>query len=85
MRTLGSTIASAVLGVVLSSSLVTVGDVTTPSASAFQLAFVISAIAAVVGVVFTVFIPRRHKAYRQASIPDAGDAAVDVGAAARAA
>ncbi|WP_382309592.1 MFS transporter [Herbiconiux sp. UC225_62] len=78
MRTLGSTIASAVLGVVLSSNLVTVGSVTTPSASAFQLAFVISAIAAVVGVVFTVFIPRHHKAFRRASLPDADDAAAEV-------
>ncbi|MCS5732129.1 MFS transporter [Herbiconiux sp. CPCC 203386] len=75
MRTLGSTIASAVLGVVLTTGLVTVGDVTTPSASAFQLAFVISAIAAVVGVVFTVFIPRHHKSYDRASLPDADDLA----------
>jgi MFS family permease len=75
MRTLGSTIASAVLGVVLSANVVTVGEVTTPSASGFQLAFIISAIAAVVGVVFTLFIPRHHRAYDRSSIPDLDDLA----------
>ncbi len=73
MRTLGSTVASAVLGVVLTGNLVTVGGVTTPSSSGFQTAFVISGIAALVGVAFTVFIPRHHAAYRKASIPDADD------------
>jgi MFS family permease len=75
MRTLGSTIASAVLGVVLSANVVTVGAVTTPSASGFQLAFIISAVAAVVGVVFTLFIPRHHRAYDRSSIPDLDDLA----------
>jgi MFS family permease len=73
MRTLGSTIASAVLGVVLAANLVTVGSVTTPSANGFQLTFVISAAAALVGVVFTLLIPRRHTPYERASIPDADD------------
>ncbi len=70
MRTLGSTIASAVLGVVLAGNLVTANGVTTPSASAFQVTFVISAAAAVVGVVLTVFIPRHSAARRGASLPD---------------
>jgi MFS family permease len=85
MRTLGSTVASAVLGVVLSTNLVTVGDVTTPSASGFQIAFVISAVAAAVGVVFAVFIPRHHRAYRKASIPDADDGPAETGPIAQAA
>ncbi|MDO9398970.1 MAG: MFS transporter [Herbiconiux sp.] len=75
MRTLGSTVASAVLGVVLSANLVTANGDTTPSMQGFQLAFVISAVAAAVGVVFTVFIPRHHRAYERASLPDADDAA----------
>jgi MFS family permease len=77
MRTLGSTIASAVLAVVLSAHVVTVGRVTTPSSNAFRLAFVITAIVALIGVVFSLLIPRHHPAYRQASIPDADDAGVD--------
>jgi hypothetical protein len=69
MRTLGSTIASAVLGVVLAGNLVTANGVTTPSAGAFQTTFVISAIAAAVGVLFTIFIPKHHAAVRGASLP----------------
>jgi len=75
MRTLGSTVASAVLGVVLSANLVTANGVTTPSASGFQTAFVISAVAAVVGVLFAVFLPKHHTRYDRASIPDADDLA----------
>ncbi|MGG7510043.1 MFS transporter [Plantibacter sp. YIM 135249] len=70
MRTLGSTIASAAMGAILSANLVTVGDVTTPSAAGFQLTFIICAIAAVVGVVFTLFIPRAGRHYAQASLPE---------------
>jgi MFS family permease len=70
MRTLGSTIASAVLGVVLAGDLVTANGVTTPSAGAVQITFVISAAAAAVGVLFTVLIPRFHTAKRGASLPD---------------
>ncbi|MGD8193365.1 MFS transporter [Herbiconiux sp. P18] len=69
MRTLGSTIASAVLGTVLAGNLVTANGITTPSSSAFQLTFAISAAAAVVGVLLTVFIPRHHAAVRGASLP----------------
>ncbi|MFB2579807.1 MFS transporter [Herbiconiux sp. P15] len=75
MRTLGSTLASAVLGVVLSANIVGSGELATPSATGFQLAFIISGVAAVAGVVVAVFIPRHHKAYRGASIPDADDVA----------
>jgi MFS family permease len=74
MRTLGSTVASAVLGVVLSTYVVTSGEVTTPSFTGFQLAFAISIGAAVVGVVCAALIPRHHKRYDRASIPDADDA-----------
>ncbi|MCS5731196.1 MFS transporter [Herbiconiux moechotypicola] len=73
MRTLGSSIASAVFGVVLASQLVSAAGETTPSASAFQVSFAVSAVAAVIGVVFTVFIPKHHRPYRSASLPDADD------------
>ncbi|WP_378148234.1 MFS transporter [Cnuibacter sp. UC19_7] len=73
MRTLGSTIASAVLGVVLTTNVVTVGAVTTPSFDAFRIAFGVSIAAAVVGVLLTAFIPRHHRAYGDASLPDADD------------
>lgn len=74
MRTLGSTLASAVLGVVLASHLIGSGDTATPSADGFRLAFIISGAAAVAGVLIAVFIPRHHRGYSKASIPDADDA-----------
>ncbi|WP_440711625.1 MFS transporter [Herbiconiux sp. YIM B11900] len=77
MRSLGSTVASAVLGVVLSASLVTSNGVTTPSAGGFQITFIISAAAAVLGALLTVFIPRHHRAYQRASLPDADDLAAE--------
>ncbi|MDD9153217.1 MULTISPECIES: MFS transporter [Plantibacter] len=58
MRTLGSTIASAVIGAILASQVVTDGAVTTPSADAFRLSFAICAAAAVVGLVCTILLPR---------------------------
>lgn len=75
MRMLGSSVASAVFGVVLASQVVTVGDVSSPSAAGFQLSFIIALGAALVGVVLTFLIPRRHKAYRRASLPDHDDEA----------
>lgn len=77
MRTLGSTVASAVLGVVLSTHIVTVGEVTTPSPEGLQVAFIISMTGALVGVVFALFIPRHHTSYRGASIPDRDDLAAE--------
>jgi MFS family permease len=73
MRTLGSTIASAVLGLVLVGDVVSAGGVTTTSTAGFRLTFVISAGVAIVGVVATLLIPRHHPSYRGASIPDADD------------
>ena len=73
MRTLGSTLASAVLGVVLASHLIGSGETATPSSQGFQLAFIISGAAAVAGVLIAVFIPRHHRSYTKASIPDADD------------
>ncbi|WPO87016.1 MFS transporter [Herbiconiux sp. KACC 21604] len=70
MRSLGSTVASAVFGVVLATQTVTVGDVTTPSAWGFQLSFIVSLAAAAVGVLLVMLIPRRHSAYGRASLPD---------------
>jgi MFS family permease len=75
MRTLGSTVASAVLGAVMAAHTVTAGPVTTTSAAGFRLTFVISAAVTVIGVVFAILIPRHHPPYRDASIPDADDLA----------
>ncbi|WP_082492121.1 MFS transporter [Leifsonia sp. Root4] len=70
MRTLGSTAASAVIGIVLATNLVTVGDLTTPSTQGFQLSFAISAAAGLIGIVLTLFIPRKQQHYATAALPE---------------
>ncbi|MGO4690813.1 MFS transporter [Glaciibacter sp. 2TAF33] len=69
MRTLGSTAASAVIGLILAGNVVTVGGVTTPTASAFQLCFAVCAAAAIIGAVLTLLLPRRQPQYKTASLP----------------
>ncbi|MGO4104425.1 MFS transporter [Leifsonia sp. YAF41] len=69
MRTLGSTTASAVIGVILSVNIVTVNGVTTPSTFAFQLTFALCAGAALIGLVLTLLLPRRQPQYDTASLP----------------
>ena len=69
MRTLGSTAASAVIGLILASNIVTVDGVTTPNAFGFQLSFGICAAAAVIGVVFTLLLPRHQPRDDTASLP----------------
>ncbi|GAA3879835.1 MFS transporter [Leifsonia kafniensis] len=69
MRTLGSTAASAVIGVILSVNIVTVNGVTTPSTFGFQLSFALCAGAALIGLVLTLLLPRRQPRYDTASLP----------------
>lgn len=69
MRTLGSTSASAVIGVILSVNVVTVNGVTTPSTFGFQLTFALCAGAALIGLVLTLMLPRRQPRYDTASLP----------------
>ncbi|WP_022886563.1 MFS transporter [Glaciibacter superstes] len=69
MRTLGSTAASAVIGLILSANVITVDGVTTPNAFGFQLSFAICAVAAIIGVVLTLLLPRRQPHYDTASLP----------------
>ena len=69
MRTLGSTAASAVIGLILASNIVTVDGVTTPNAFGFQLSFGICAAAAVIGVVLTLLLPKHQPRDDTASLP----------------
>lgn len=69
MRSLGSTAASAVVGIVLASQTVSVGAVTTPTSAAFAQALVLAAIIGVVGVGFALALPRRPRSYEDASLP----------------
>ncbi|QYJ02646.1 MFS transporter [Nocardioides panacisoli] len=60
MRSLGTTIASALMATVLTSSTMSLGPVAVPTESAFRWCFVISAAAALVGVAIAATIPRRR-------------------------
>lgn len=70
MRTLGSTVAASVVGVILSSDVVRSDGIDIPTAAAFQWVFTAGAAVVLVGVIFAVFIPRRERRYDDtASIP----------------
>ncbi|CAN5181314.1 MFS transporter [soil metagenome] len=69
MRTLGSTVAAAVLGVILASNAVVADGRAIPAQDSFRLCFAIAAGAALLGVVSALFIPRREPPYATASIP----------------
>jgi MFS family permease len=69
MRSLGTSVASAIVGAVLAQSITTVGGVSGPSETGFLTALVFGLIAAVVCVVIAVFIPR-PKAVEHASLPE---------------
>ncbi len=70
MRTLGSTIAASLIGVILSSSFVTSNGVDIPTREAFQVVFALAAGVAVAGTAIAAFIPRRERRYEETqSIP----------------
>lgn len=66
MRTLGSSIAAAVIGVILASHPDATG---VPTADAFRLVFIIGTVVVLVGAALAVFIPRREVGYQTSSIP----------------
>ncbi|MEF2975838.1 MFS transporter [Subtercola sp. YIM 133946] len=69
MRSLGSTVAAAVLGLILSSNIVISDGRPIPTAGAFQLCFAVAGAVALAGVVAAFFIPRQEPADSTASIP----------------
>jgi MFS family permease len=70
MRTLGSTVAATLVGVILASHFVLSGGAPIPTTQAFQIVFAMGAAVATAGVILAIFIPRRGKVYgNTASIP----------------
>lgn len=69
MRTLGTTLSSAVTAAVLAQLTVSVGAVEVPSSEGFRLTFVIGAIGAVVAVVLGLLIPRAPKPDPHPALP----------------
>ena len=62
MRSTGTTLAAAVMATLLTSSTTSIGGFTVPSEGAFQLCFVVGALAAFVGVAIAALIPRAPQA-----------------------
>ena len=70
MRTLGSTLAATIVGLILASNVVLADGRTIPTDAAFQLVFALATAVVIAGVVIAFFIPRRDSAYgNTASIP----------------
>ncbi len=69
-RTLGSTVAASVIGLILSSSFVTSNGVDIPTREAFQTVFALATGVALFGTVLAAFIPRRERRYEETqSVP----------------
>lgn len=69
-RSLGTSTASAAIGAVLASFSVTQGGVQIPTATAFQVSFVLGAIAAAIALVIALFIPTKPAAERHPALPE---------------
>ena len=70
MRTLGSTVAATLVGLIIASHLVIAGGVAIPTSGAFRLIFTMGSGVALAGVLIAVFIPRRGREYGDtASMP----------------
>ena len=70
MRTLGSTAAATLVGLIISSHLVVSGSEAIPTTEAFRIIFAMGSGVALVGVIIAVFIPRRGYEYSTtASMP----------------
>ncbi|MCU1524874.1 MAG: transporter, partial [Microbacteriaceae bacterium] len=63
MRTLGSTVAATLVGVILASNFVLSGGIPIPTTQAFQAVFAMGSAVALAGVILAFFIPRRSKVY----------------------
>ncbi len=68
-RSLGTSTAAAIIGAVLASLSVTQGGVQVPTASAFEVAFILGGAAAVVALVLALFIPQRPAQEPHPSLP----------------
>ncbi|GAA4849552.1 hypothetical protein GCM10023221_31240 [Luteimicrobium xylanilyticum] len=76
MRSIGTTVAGAVMAVVLTSRTVAIGGAEIPTHGAFRLCFVIGAAAAAAGAVVVLLIPRRGRT-PQSPVEDARPAVSD--------
>jgi hypothetical protein len=75
MRSVGTTLSSAVMATILTGSTTSLGGVELPSQGAFQVCFVVGAAAAFVGVAIAATIPRRRDDADEQLVPAAAEVA----------
>ncbi|MEU0190987.1 MFS transporter [Streptomyces afghaniensis] len=66
MRSIGTSLSSAVVGMVLANTAATVGGVETPTMAGFRVSFLIAAAAVALGLLLALFLPRQRSASRTA-------------------
>ncbi|MEV7952547.1 MFS transporter [Streptomyces sp. NPDC087532] len=73
MRSIGTSVSSAVIGMVLANTSVRTGGVSLPSMEGFRISFLIATGAVVVGLVLASFLPSRREAMRPALLASSED------------
>ncbi|WP_406418998.1 MFS transporter [Streptomyces sp. NBC_00842] len=85
MRSIGTSVSSAVIGMVLANTSVRMGPVSVPSMEGFRTSFVIATGAVVIGLVLAAFLPSQRDAMRPVLLASSTDEAVPVREASHAA
>jgi MFS family permease len=78
MRSIGTSVSSAVIGMVLANTSVRVGPVSFPSMEGFRTSFVIATGAVVIGLVLAAFLPSQRDAMRPVLLASSADEAAPV-------
>ncbi|WP_329170688.1 MFS transporter [Streptomyces decoyicus] len=77
MRSIGTSVSSAVIGMVLAHMSQRVGTVTVPTMAGFRVSFLIATAAVIVGVVLASFLPSQHKASRPTLVAQSTDSGAE--------
>ena len=75
MRSVGTTLAAAVMATLLTSSTVQLGELALPTESAFRWCFALGALAAFAGAAIAAFVPRREAVVTEQAAPVAAGSA----------
>ncbi|MFD5398413.1 MFS transporter [Streptomyces sp. NPDC127097] len=77
MRSIGTSVSSAVIGMVLAHMSQKMGPVTVPTMAGFRVSFLIATAAVLVGVALACFLPSQHNVSRPTLVAQSTDGAVD--------
>ena len=77
MRSIGTSVSSAVIGMVLAHMSQRVGTVTVPTMAGFRVSFLIATAAVIVGVVLASFLPSQHKVSRPTLVAQSTDSGAE--------